>query len=90
MADLVNDQAQVTTLQAQLSQIAAANSTLNTITVATQTMGQQLGGFTDIWGAVKNDCTEVSTWIESINNPFSRNIVGILAYSLSALIQVHF
>lgn len=86
MSDLTNDQAQLTEIQNQLAQIAAANSTLNSISVATQVMGQQLGGFTAIWGAVKSDCDEVATWIEGINNEFDRSIVGILA-ALSLLVH---
>ncbi|KAJ7645158.1 hypothetical protein DFH06DRAFT_1212579 [Mycena polygramma] len=63
-SQLDGDQNQVAMLQNQLAQISSANSTLYSITVATQTMGQQLDGFTSIWNAVKSDCTMVAQFLE--------------------------
>ncbi|KAJ7311689.1 hypothetical protein DFH08DRAFT_897430 [Mycena albidolilacea] len=57
------DQSQLAQFQRQLDQITAANSTLHSISLAAQTMGQQLGGFTAIWNAVKSDCDEVSQYL---------------------------
>ncbi|KAF8151094.1 hypothetical protein K438DRAFT_1988364 [Mycena galopus ATCC 62051] len=72
-SQLSADQSQVAQLQKQLDQIAAANATLHSISLATQTMSQQLGGFTDIWGAVKSDCDSVSTYLSTAGN-FSATI----------------
>ncbi|KAJ6529388.1 hypothetical protein B0H19DRAFT_1083131 [Mycena capillaripes] len=65
-SQLTQDQNQVTALQNQLVQIAAANSTLHSIAATTQTMGQQIMGFSAIWAAVKNDCTIVSSYLNTL------------------------
>ncbi|KAJ7758698.1 hypothetical protein B0H16DRAFT_1820800 [Mycena metata] len=67
-SQLISDQSQVTALQNQLDQIAAANSTLNGIAASTQTMGQQIKGFSDIWNAVRSDCTAVSSYLTTLGN----------------------
>ncbi|KAJ7657936.1 hypothetical protein B0H17DRAFT_1213399 [Mycena rosella] len=74
---LASDQNQVTALQNQLAQIAAANSTLHSIAASTQTMGQQLEGFSAVWAAVKSDCTAVSQYLTFANTPLARAIPQI-------------
>jgi hypothetical protein len=78
MRALVDDQAQLTTVQNELALIAAASSTLDSIRGTTQVMGQQLTGFTDIWTAVKSDCDQVVFWFNSVSNGLSVTIVGTL------------
>jgi hypothetical protein len=78
MSDLVDAQAELTTVQNELALIVAAKSTLDSISGSTQTMGQQLAGFTDIWNAVKSDCDQVVSWFNSVSNPLLATIVGIL------------
>ncbi|KAJ7433886.1 hypothetical protein B0H11DRAFT_566963 [Mycena galericulata] len=77
MSKLNQDQAQVATLQNELAEIAAANSTLYSIDVATQTMGSQLGGFTAIWNAVVSDCTAVAQYLTDANSALDRAIPQI-------------
>ncbi|KAJ7458874.1 hypothetical protein FB451DRAFT_1406058 [Mycena latifolia] len=74
-SQLSQDQIQIAALQKDLDEIAAANSTLHSIEASTQTMGQQLTGFSAIWSAVKSDCTSVSAYLEFANTPLARAIV---------------
>ncbi|KAF7366040.1 hypothetical protein MVEN_00480200 [Mycena venus] len=76
-SQLSGDESKLASLQRELAAIAAANSTLHSIEASTQTMGQQLTGFSAIWGAVKSDCTSVGEYLKLANSPLSRRIPQI-------------
>ncbi|KAJ7679625.1 hypothetical protein B0H17DRAFT_1206524 [Mycena rosella] len=76
--NLVADQAQLVTIQNQLTLIAGANSTLSSISDTTLIMGQKLNGFSDIWAAVKSDCAEVVIWLNSVDNQLDLIIPQVL------------